>query len=496
MPNPIFAHFEDRASYLDLAHKVSKKYFEFDSFRPHQKQCISSLWDHSSCVILTPTGGGKSLCYTVPALLSSNLTLIISPLISLMEDQVQKLKTRSIPAERLHSGLNFRQKREVLSKLKNASIKMLYISVERFSSSSFRRFIKHYNKIDIIAIDEAHCINEWKFFRPCYKSLGYYLKDFSNSTLIFLTATATKATLKDINRISADSSENIITASYKRDNLVVKTFSCSSYEDKISSLLHHLKQQSGSGIIYAITRHEVEHLAQILSRLNIPCFKYHSKLPQAQKELSYNHFLHDPSSIIVATKAFGMGIDKPDIRFVFHSSCPSCMEDYFQEIGRAGRDNLSSNTFMFYHQSDIDTHLFMFDTSFPDSWYISKVYNLSCKHLSKDALSKQKLLSKIKSELQVRNMVGISNCIDILLRFHLLSNPAPQETDSLLQTSHLSVSNDPICSLSEVGKIILKEKKENIQKLKTFVKYINTKSPSLKEQIYFDYFATISNLNQ
>ena len=490
MVNPIFTHFQSKTQYLKEASNIQNIYFGFNSFRNHQIQCINSLWESNTCVILSPTGSGKSLCYTIPALMSKNLTLVITPLISLMEDQVKKLKQKSIRAERLHSGLDPIYKRTVLSKLKNNQVKLLFISAERFSLTRFRNFIKQYNKVDIIAIDEAHCISEWKFFRPCYAKLKNYISDFSNPSTIFLTATATKSSLEAISDISNFNRSSLIVSHYSRDNLNIKTYFCSSYEEKISSMIECLKQQSGSGIIYTITQDEVEHIHKLLSSLSIPCFKYHAGLSPLDKQNSFKHFINDSSSIIVATKAFGMGIDKPDIRFVIHSSCPSSMEDYFQEIGRAGRDGLKSNTIMYYTQSDISTHKFMFDISLPEPRYINKIYQLSVLLLQNHPLSKKDLISRIQTKLQARTPIGISNTIDILLRFHLIQNIS---TQTFFSKALLKIPQSFELTPKSVGKIILEEKQERLKKLNLFIKYLNTTNHSLKEKIYYSYFTTNNN---
>ena len=482
MVNPCFSHFKDKSLYIKTAMDLCSLHFGFSSLKDHQFKCIDSLWDNTSAFILTPTGSGKSLCYILPALMSRGLSIVISPLISLMDDQVKKLKSKSIKAECLHSSLSKTQKKEVLTKLRNSSVKILYVSVERFVTPSFIHFIKNYNTVSVIALDEAHCIADWKFFRPSYLKLGTSLKSFPNTTLIFLTATATKSKLQAILDISCVSNSSMIITNSIRENLIIKTFFAHSYEDKITLLIEYLKKQSGPGIIYTITRDEVEHLHLILSRLNIRSHKYHGGLSSCEKNTSLDYFLQEQSPLIIATKAFGMGIDKPDIRFVFHASCPSSMEDYFQEIGRAGRDHKASNTYLFYSKQDILIHKYMFDLNFPLPHYITTIYRLSLDFLNKSPLLKKTLISKIKATIKARSSIGIENTIDILLRFHQISIGE----DSLLYPG--SISN---YSIKEVTKIIVKEKQEQLKKLKTIIHYINTTNQSLKDKIYFKYF----NLN-
>ncbi len=477
--NPNFSHFKDKNTYLSIASKLCEYYFGFKTLRAHQMDCINSTWNHTCTFLLSPTGSGKSMCYVLPALMSQGISIIISPLISLMDDQVKKLKDRSILAECLHSSMSRERKKEVLAKLKIGKIKILFVSVERFCTPGFIRFILEHNQVSLIAIDEAHCISDWKFFRPSYMKLNSTLKSFDNPTLIFLTATATKSKLRSIFNITGTDSIHLVVVNSIRKNLNIKTFFSNSYEDKILLLIKYLKEQAGSGIIYTTTREETENLSLILSRMNIKCKKYHGGLISTEKEESLKYFLQEPGSLLIATKAFGMGIDKPDIRFVFHSSMPSCMEDYFQEIGRAGRDGLSSNTYMFYSPEDVTVHRFMLDLSFPEPYIIKSIYKLTTLYLRQGVLNKTQLLSKLKEDIKVRSCFGIENVLDILLRFKLISFK-----DRML----LTVSSSCQYSIKEVTKIIHQEKKEQLKKLSTLIRYINTTNESLKDKLYFNYF--------
>ncbi len=477
--NPNFNHFKDKTTYLNTACNLCEYYFGFKTLRAHQMDCINSTWDNTSTFILSPTGSGKSLCYVIPALMSRGLSLVISPLISLMDDQVKKLKDRSIPAECLHSSMSREIKKQVLAKLKSHEIKILFISVERFCTPSFIQFILKHNHVSLIAIDEAHCISDWKFFRPSYMKLHSTLKVFTNPTLIFLTATATQSKLRSICDITGTDSIHLIAVNSIRENLIIKTFFSNTYEDKILLLIKYLKKQSGSGIIYTTTRDETDNLSLILSSINIRCRKYHGGLSTTEKEESLRYFLQEPGSLLVATKAFGMGIDKPDIRFVFHSSMPSCMEDYFQEIGRAGRDGLSSNTYMFYSPEDVTIHRFMLDISLPEPYIIESIYKLTTSYIKQGLTTKTQLLSRLKQDIKVRSCFGIENVLAILLRFNLIS---------FKDRKFLTVSSTYKYSIKEVTKIIRQEKEEQLKKLSTLIRYINTTNQSLKDKLYFNYF--------
>ena len=336
-----------------------KKYFGYEEFRPMQLDIIKNVLQKKDSLVLMPTGGGKSLCYQIPALKLEGLTIVISPLISLMKDQVDNLKTNGIGAEYINSTLSFSEIENIKKKIQEKEVKILYIAPERLALEEFKIFLTTL-QISLIAIDEAHCISEWGHdFRPDYRNLKFLRKLFPNTPIIALTATATLKVREDIVKQLSLVNPRIFISSFNRKNLNLIVTQKKNTFNKILSLIK--KHKNESIIIYCFSRKDTEKIAQQLKENGLKALPYHAGLPNNIRKQNQELFSKDKVNIIVATIAFGMGIDKPDVRLIIHHTFPKSIEGYYQEIGRAGRDGLSSDCVLFYSKGDKRKHEFFLD---------------------------------------------------------------------------------------------------------------------------------------
>ncbi|MDJ0575679.1 MAG: DNA helicase RecQ [Xenococcaceae cyanobacterium MO_234.B1] len=332
-----------------------KHFFGYDRFRAGQKQIIQDAIADRDLLIIMPTGGGKSLCFQLPALLKSGLTIVVSPLIALMQDQVDALQDNGIGATFLNSTLTSEQERSRQQEILEGKIKLLYIAPERLLNSKFSGFLAeifHSVGISAIAIDEAHCVSEWGHdFRPEYRQLKQLRRQYPQIPILALTATATKRVQQDIIQQLELRQPNIHLASFNRPNIYyeVKTKEKNSYYQ----LLKEVRQQSGSGIVYCLSRRRVDEIAFKLNNDGIDAVPYHAGMSDRDRTENQTRFLRDDVRIIVATIAFGMGINKPDVRFVFHYDIPRSLESFYQESGRAGRDGEIAKSILFFSSGDI-----------------------------------------------------------------------------------------------------------------------------------------------
>ena len=327
-----------------------KAYFGFDRFLPLQEEIIAKVLDKRDTLVLMPTGGGKSLCYQLPALRLKGLTLVVSPLIALMKDQVDGLRANGVPAGLLNSTLAQEEASLVQDQARQDKIKILYVAPERLALPGFQRFLQSLD-VSLIAIAEAHCISEWGHdFRPDYRNLKGLRKDFPGVPVIALTATATKAVREDIVNQLGLAEPEIFISSFNRPNL---TYIIQPKTEPLGSLLHLLeKHQGGSAIIYRFSRKLTEETALELTERGFSALPYHAGLERDLRRETQEKFIRDQVQIVVATIAFGMGIDKPDVRLVVHYDLPKTVEGYYQETGRAGRDGLPSDCVLFYSYGD------------------------------------------------------------------------------------------------------------------------------------------------
>lgn len=336
-----------------------KRYFGYDEFRPMQEEIVNHVVKGNDCFVLMPTGGGKSLCYQLPALKLNGLTLVISPLIALMKDQVDALKTCGVEAEFINSSLTPKQISEIYARLKNNGVKILYVAPERFSSPAFQDFLTTL-PVSLIAVDEAHCISEWGHdFRPDYRHLSRLKEIFPATPLVALTATATSKVREDIVGQLGLSEARVFISSFDRKNLNVRVIEKKQAFQKLLAILQKYRHEPV--IIYCYSRKETEDIARQLRSHRFKAKAYHAGLGSKERSAIQELFIKDEINIIVATIAFGMGIDKPDVRLVAHYTYPKTLEGYYQEIGRAGRDGLPSECVLFYTYADTRKHEFFID---------------------------------------------------------------------------------------------------------------------------------------
>lgn len=333
-----------------------KQYFGYDEFRPLQKDIIEKVMDKQDCVVLMPTGGGKSLCFQLPALLQPGTTIVISPLISLMKDQVDALLGNGIPAAFINSSLRQEEITEVLEKVKNGSLKILYIAPERLALPQFEAVLRTL-PVSLFAVDEAHCISEWGHdFRPDYRNLKSLRQKFPSIPIIALTATATEKVREDIVNQLALPSPHIFTSSFNRQNLRYEVLP---KIDSFSTILSLVSLYKGESIIiYCFSRKDTETIAAKLNTQGYVAGTYHAGLSAETRKGNQERFIRDDIHIMVATIAFGMGIDKPDVRLVIHHSLPKSIEGYYQETGRAGRDGLPARCVLLFSLADKFKHDF------------------------------------------------------------------------------------------------------------------------------------------
>ena len=337
-----------------------KEIFGYESFRQGQKQIIEQVLQGKDTLGILPTGAGKSICYQLPALLQEGVTLVVSPLISLMKDQVDQLNIANIPATFINSTVDEQEAYFRMQQIENGEVKILFVAPERFELESFNYFLQHL-PIDLVAIDEAHCISQWGHdFRPSYVTFAKRLADLPTMpTLLALTATATPRVSADIQDLLHIATDNTVKTGFLRENL---RFEVVKGKDKRDFLKSYLKEHTDeSGIIYANTRKEVEEVTEWLNRNNFPAKRYHAGLSEGERQKNQEDFLYDEVPIMVATNAFGMGINKSNVRFVIHYGMPATIEAYYQEAGRAGRDGLDSDAILLFSPNDVRLRNFLIE---------------------------------------------------------------------------------------------------------------------------------------
>lgn len=351
--------------------EILTQYWGYDTFRPMQEEIIQSVLSGKDTMALLPTGGGKSICFQVPGLILDGICLVISPLIALMKDQTENLQKKDITVASIHSGLSYYEVNRILEDASNDYYKFLYLSPERLETKAFKEYLPHLN-ISLIVVDEAHCVSQWGYdFRPPYLRIANIRAQLSKVPLIALTASATNEVQKDI--ISKLDLKNVVLfkQSFKRPNL---SYSIFKVDSKINKLIDILESVPGSSIVYCNNRRQCKDLAELLQLQNISANFYHAGLSTEERTLRQESWINNKTRVIACTNAFGLGIDKPDVRTVIHYDAPECVENYYQEAGRAGRDGNKSYAVLLYQQADIIELEKMPDKRYPPIPIIKKIY--------------------------------------------------------------------------------------------------------------------------
>lgn len=356
----------ERNEILREAEKLLYEHFGYTSFRLAQSTLIGAIMDGRDVLGIMPTGAGKSMCYQIPALMLPGITLVISPLISLMQDQVRALKAAGIPGAYLNSSLSYRQYLKALDNARMGMYKIIYVAPERLASEEFLAFAKSID-ISLLAVDEAHCVSQWGHdFRPSYMTIAPFVEKLPvRPRMAAFTATATPAVKEDVLSHLKLRNPEIAVTGFDRENLFFRVLRPT---DKRSALLEFVRQhQNESGIVYCSTRKQVERIAELLKEQGISVARYHAGLDEAERREGQNQFLFDNVKVMVATNAFGMGIDKQNVSFVVHYNMPKNMEAYYQEAGRAGRDGSKAQCLLLYGPGDVHTAEFLINSSVEES---------------------------------------------------------------------------------------------------------------------------------
>jgi ATP-dependent DNA helicase RecQ len=408
--------------------EVLKQYWNYDFFRPRQEEIIESILAGRDTFALLPTGGGKSICFQVPTLVNEGLCLVVSPLIALMKDQVQNLRKKGITAFAIYSGMS---RRDVISTFKLAATgncRFLYVSPERLETDLFREFLPALH-VNLIAVDEAHCVSQWGYdFRPPYLRIADIRDELPGVPLLALTATATPAIREDICLKLKMTAPQIFTQSFLRPNLSFSAHKTSSVFNKMLNILHRLE---GCSIIYCRNRRRTKEISDLLNMHGISADYYHAGLSTGERNEKQERWMKNSVRVIVCTNAFGMGIDKPDVRLVMHAEVPDNLENYYQEAGRAGRDGKKSYAVLLYNEEMLEELSVLHKMQYPSLDYIRKAY--------------QGLANYLQVPLGTEHIGYAFDLNDFIKKFSFKLKPA-QAALQILQQEGFITLNDPVFS--------------------------------------------------
>lgn len=461
---------QDSASQF-LLHAVLEEKFGLTSFRPKQLEVISAIMSGKNTLALLPTGYGKSLCYQVPSQILPGITLVVSPLIALMQDQLSGLWKRGIRnASCLNSSLNSYELDERIASIENGDTRLIYVAPERFESERFRNLLSSI-KVSLVVIDEAHCISQWGHdFRLQYRNLSTYFAKLKGATVLALTATATPQVQKDIVKTLAIPKMQVITANFDRPNLQFHVRSLSSIAEKENQLQKLLRNAQGSSIVYTSSRREAERVAAILRESGHSACHYHAGMSSGERQRNQYSFESGRANIIVSTVAFGMGIDKPDIRQVLHFNMPPSLENYYQEAGRAGRDGEDACCSLLFQPKDISTQKWLISKNYPDDQELATIYK-SVKNRGLNPIKPQELLKSFEI-----NETAMMSGLSLLKTLQLIDSSAD---GGYFQRSNEDHPHIDTTSLSQ-------RKQNEMNRLQNIINYLNAQR--CRREAILDYF--------
>ena len=402
------------------AEKLCREAFGYEHLHAYQKQVLSYLFSGKDCIAVLPTGSGKTLCYALPAMIRPGLVLVISPLIALIRDQIRGFEELDIPCAFFDSLQSSFEKDETWDRLSSGKVRILVISPERLARVDFRERLRSI-PIQMVAVDEAHCISQWgSHFRPDYRFIGNYLQEFGPLQKLAVTATATSKVRCDIAQTLGLGAFETVIGSITRENLSLNFVKTSKVADQMNLMLQAVLALKGQGIVYAPTRGACRDLYRVLSDAGIATGMYHAGLNANMRDFAQKGFISGALRVIVATHAFGMGIDKRDIRFVHHFGLPASIESYVQEIGRAGRDGLPAKCWMVYGARDHHIRKFMLEKSYPEVKKLEAVLRTTRELVcNQHRVSETSVARNISATLGFENEM-VASCLDILFREGLL----------------------------------------------------------------------------
>ncbi len=466
------------------------QHFGFSRFQPGQREPIETVLNGGDAVVVMPTGAGKSLCYQLPALALDGITLVVSPLISLMKDQVDSMVARGIPATCLNSSISMDETADRVASLRRGETRLVYVAPERFRNARFQALLGEL-KISLVAVDESHCISQWGHdFRPDYLRLGEMIQALPHARIMALTATATPAVRADIVKqlglgMGTRPVPRIFVRGFQRDNLRLVVEPCRSHAAKLDRI-RRILSSFPTGIIYCSTRKQVDRVGTLLGELHVKHMVYHAGLPDNQRTLAQDRFMKGEVPVVVATNAFGMGVDRADLRCVVHWDIPGSIEAYYQEVGRAGRDGILSHCELLYNYADVSTQQFFLDGSNPDAKLVLKLWDevRAILTLKPQTCSLEEWGEQV---VATDNKVTVHTCMGLFDRAGLIERTV--EPGNRCYTTSLVKDGDP-ARLQAMLPAIEEKRLRDQQKLDLMVNYVHSRN--CRHRFILDYFGEIT----